>query len=164
MNRKSITATLQSICMGKFIQAEVSDDTSVNYIHVFDRPYDSQKIGITEDGYWCLVNESKVWPLKTVDHAHVFYLLLYTPINEIIELIKGGLKNSQLPENMVFTFPFDELVLGAIQSSWIDLALKWVEQGFPLNEEMLLYLCNNDKQSKSWLNHKKKRLYGLFNV
>ncbi|MEK8016326.1 MAG: hypothetical protein VSS75_005610 [Candidatus Parabeggiatoa sp.] len=64
------------------------------------------------------------------------------------------------------TFPFDELVLSAITSSshWCHLALKWVEEGSPLSDEMRLYLCNNDKQSKQWLKWQKERLSDVLGI
>ena len=164
MNRNSLVATINSVCNEKLVQAKMPDGTCLKYLHVFDRPHDGEQIGITEEGYWCVADEGKIWPLKSVDHSHFFFLLLYTPLKEIIISIKNGLKSLDLPEAIIITFPFDELILGAIQTGWKDQALKWTEEGFPLNEEMLLYLCNNDKQSKVWLKHQRERLSEIFNI
>nr|MEC4579816.1 hypothetical protein [Candidatus Parabeggiatoa sp.] len=56
--------------------------------------------------------------------------------------------------------------MSAITSSshWCHLALKWVEEGSPLSDEMRLYLCNNDKQSKQWLKWQKERLSDVLGI
>lgn len=164
MNRKSVVATLHSVCSEKFIQAKLPDGSTLKYVHVFDRPYDSHQMGITEDGYWCVAHEGRIWPLKTTNNAYIFFLLLYTPIKDIIEHIKTGLKDLKLPIKIAFTFPFDELILGAFQTGWKTLALKWIDQGYPLNDEMRLFLCDNDKQSKMWQIFHQERLCEIFGI
>ncbi|WP_445360387.1 hypothetical protein ACJJIL_23485 (plasmid) [Microbulbifer sp. EKSA005] len=164
MNRKSVAATVNAVCFEKFVEAETPDGTLIRYVHVFDRPYDKEQIGITEDGFWCVATSSIVWQVKSVHQAHFFYLFFYSKIAHVIELIKEGLKNLGLPENALMTFPFDELVIGALQGGWRKQALDWIDQGYPLNDEMILILCDNDKQSKLWINHQKERFHDLFNI
>ncbi|RKZ90662.1 MAG: hypothetical protein DRR19_09405 [Candidatus Parabeggiatoa sp. nov. 1] len=166
MNRKSVIATLKSVCPDKFLAAKAADGSILKYVPVFERPYDSEMMGISENGFWCVANEGRIWELKKSESGYIFYLLLYTPLKEIVDTLKKGLFRLKLPEKLIITFPFDELVLSAITSSshWCQLALKWVEQGYPLTDEMRLYLCNNDKQSQQWLKWQQDRLSNILGL
>jgi hypothetical protein len=165
MNRKSVIATLKSVCADKFLESKAADGSTLKYVPVFERPYDFEMMGISENGFWCFANKERIWELKNSE-PHIFYLLLYTPLKEVVDIIKKGLVRLKLPEKLIITFPFDELVLSAIKSSshWCNLALKWIEEGYPLTDEMRLYLCNNDKQSKQWLKWQKERLSDVLGI
>ncbi len=166
MNRKSVIAILKSVCTDKFLEAKTVDGSTLKYVPVFELPYDSKMMGISENGFWCFANKGRIWELKNSESGHLFYLLLYTPLKEIVDILKKGLLRLDLPEKLIMTFPFDELVLSAITSAshWCHLALKWVKEGYPLTDEMRLYLCNNDKQSKQWLKWQKERLSDVLGI
>ncbi|HDN27569.1 MAG TPA: hypothetical protein ENG03_10830 [Thioploca sp.] len=153
MNTKSVIATLKSVCPDKFLEAKAADGSTLKYVPVFERAYDSEMMGISENGFLWIANKGRVWELKNSESGHIFYLLLDTPLKEVVDILKNGLVRLDLPEKLIMTFPFDELVLSAITFSYhrCNLAFKWVEEGYPLTDEMRLYLCNNDKQSKQWL-------------
>ena len=161
MNRKSVIATIKSICHDNFIESSLKDGSGIRYLPIFKRPYDSLPIGISENGFWCLDSKkNQITEFITGENEYRFFLLLYTPLKELIELIKNGLSDLKLPEKTIITFPFDELIIEAIkrESCWKDMALKWIDEGYPLNDEMRLILCNSDKQSKMWLKWKENRL------
>jgi hypothetical protein len=113
MNRKSVIATLKSVCPDKFVAAKTTDGSTLKYVPVFERPYDSEMMGISEKGFWCIANKGRVWELKNAESGYIFYLLLYTPLKEVVDTIKKGLVRLKLPEKLIITFPFDELVLSA---------------------------------------------------
>lgn len=166
VNRKSVIATLKAVCSeADWLVSVEHKDVIIKHIAIFKRPYDRQTIGITENGFWCVSNDGNIWEFTEEKHAYVFYLLLYTPLKQIIQLIKDGLKLKKLPSKIIVTFPFDELILLAIKSSfWCHLAMNWVEEGYPLNDEMKLALCHHDKQSRLWLKWQKERLSGILGI
>ncbi len=167
MNRKSVIATLKSVCLNSFKNGVISPDTKMGYIEVFERPYDSNQIIITEEGFWGVEGENKILLTpKNSDQFYVFYLLLYTPIHEIIKLMKNGLNSHKLPEKIAYTFPYDELIIAALKGShnWGALAMKWLDQGYPINDEIQLCLCKGDKQSKYWLKWQEQRLKLLIGI
>jgi hypothetical protein len=94
----------------------------------------------------------------------VLFTLLELPLNKVILKIKRGLNAKKLPEVAILTFPFDELLIASLQSSCADLAIEWLEQGYPLNDELRLVLCGNDKQSKIWLKAQRERLSTILRI
>jgi len=162
MNRNSLIATILATCPDKLLETTTPNKTAITYLPIFKSPHDGAMIGITLNGFWG-VNHSHMQELHHEKQAHLFYTLLYTSLNEVIQRIKVGLNTTKLPQPVIYTFPFDDLLLSAIKGSahWRNLALTWVEAGYPLNDEMRLVLCNHDKQSKQWLRWQKKRLHKI---
>ncbi|OEF55833.1 hypothetical protein [Enterovibrio norvegicus] len=150
MNRKSLAATIGSKHSGRLTSGRNSDGSAIKYLTLFKDPGGNGAFGITEFGDWCSIG-TEVRTVSEVDHERIFFRLLENPLNEVVSLIKSSLKELHLPEIIVLTFPFDSILVAALQSSWKDLAMKWIDSGYPLNDEMILILSGNDKQSKFWL-------------
>ena len=83
---------------------------------------------------------------------------------EVVTQIKTGLVALDLPAAVILTFPFDEILIAALATSWKTLALRWIVQGYPFNDEMRLLLCDNDKQNPYWLKAQKERLKDVLNI
>ncbi len=166
MNRNSVAATLNAQCSKKFLSAVRSDDTAGDYVCIFEQPYDSDCIGIDVHGYWCIVSDGRICSPKEQGQFCFFYRLLYSDLEHVTSLIKKGLKQNSLPYQIAYTFPFDDLIYSAIRSSshWRDLSLKWIDQGFPLNDEMRFFLCGEDQQSKAWLKWQTQRLNSILKI
>jgi len=49
MNTKSVIATLKSVCPDKFLEAKAADGSTLKYVPVFERAYDSEMMGISEN-------------------------------------------------------------------------------------------------------------------
>lgn len=163
MNRKSLTATINSQCRDQFVRGHNQDGTTIDYLPLFDDPSGNGAFGITECGAWCSIG-AEIRVVSEVDHERVLFRLLENTLSEVISLIKSSLQEFQLPEIIVMTFPFDSLVTAALQSSWQDLAMKWIDSGYPLNDEMILILSGNDKESKFWLNKQRERLSDVLSL
>jgi len=163
MNRKSLAATIESQCRGQFVCGRNQDGTTINYLPLFDDPGGNGAFGITEFGEWCSIG-AEIRVVSEVDHERVLFRLLQNPLSDVVSLIKSSLQEFHLPEIIVMTFPFDSLVVAALQSSWQDLAMKWIDSGYPLNDEMILILSGNDKQSKIWLNKQRERLSDVLSL
>ena len=115
MNRKSVAATINSVCSDQFIKATSDRPTEYSILPIFKRPYDGYTIGIDSDGYWCLENESRLWPVERQNAYCPMSLLIYTPVSEVISLIKDGLKQKRLPLKIAYTFPFDDFLVDLIR-------------------------------------------------
>ncbi len=166
MNRRSVVATLNSHCANSFVKALKPNAETGEFVDIFKRPYDSHIMGIDNNGFWCIADDERMWTPEKLDQFYVFYCLLYTELQEVVLLIKQGLQEKGLPLQIAYTFPFDELVFSAMKASshWRDLSMKWIEQGYPLTDEMRFYLCGKDAQSKGWLNWKKQRLNKVLGI
>ena len=158
MNRNSLIATIRAVCHEKLSRAEEPNGNVPKYISIFDNPAGQGCIGITEEGYWCDVYAGTIRTVNGIDNQRILFSLLQNPLQEIVALIKAGLAANKLPGIISVSFPFDEILLASLQTSWDDWAMKWIEDGYPLNDELRLLMCDNDKQSKFWLNTQHKRL------
>lgn len=166
MNRKSIVATLNAQSAENLLSAVRPDDASGEYVCVFKRPHDSDNIGLDTNGYWCISSDGRMWSPMELDQFYVFYCLLYSELEEVVTLIKQGLEKNNLPLQMAYTFPFDDLIYSAMKASshWRALSIKWIEQGYPLNDEMRFFLCGADPQDKEWLKWQKQRLNPVLGI
>ncbi len=166
MNRKSLVATIHAQCAEDFIAASYPDGTGGAYVPIFERPYDSESMGIDTEGFWCVSSNERMWSPKTFDQFYVFYCLLYSQLREVVDSIKEGLGKNSIPVQAAYTFPFDGLIYSAMKASshWRDHALKWIDQGYPLNDEMRFILCGEDPQNKDWLNWQKQRLSPVLSI
>lgn len=164
MNTKSVISTIRSVCSADIKSGKDQNENPIEYIDVFEHPGKDSIIGIDENGTWCAVSNSVVWSPQKNDHFYIFFTLLEFPLKEIASLIQEGLSKRGVPNKIAYTFPFDYLVLAAIKVSnhWSELALKWLEQGYPANDEIMFQLCNNDPQNKKWLQLKEQRLGAIF--
>ena len=164
MNRKSLIATIKSNCSSLLKDGQCSDGLPCTYVEVFEDPDKSRYIGISSNGFWCSIDSGRIIEIKEIDHRRILFRLLENPLDKIIELIKQGLKTKKLPNPAIITFPFDELIISALQSSWSDLAKQWIAEGYPINDEIRMVLCNNDKQSKLWINSQRERFSDVFGI
>ncbi len=163
MNRKSLIATIITQCGDQLIIGRSPDGSTIKYLVLFKDPDGNGAFGITELGEWCSIG-AEVRVVSEVDHERIFFRLLENPLNEVVSLIKSSLTELNLPEIIVLTFPFDSILIAALQSSWKDLAMKGIDSGYPLNDEMILILSGNDKQSKFWLKNMRERLNSVLSL
>nr|BDD43612.1 hypothetical protein 6 [Gammaproteobacteria bacterium] len=164
VNRKSLVAALNTQCSGRFVYGHLPDGESCSYVEVFSDPNANGSYGITENGYWCSVFSPNIAEVRGPNHERTMFRILDSSLAEFLEAAKKGLHEIGMPKNALLTFPFDEVLIAALDSTWRDLALKWIKQGYPMNDEMLLVLCKNDKQSPVWLKAHKERLSGVLGI
>ena len=148
-------------------EAQDRHDRKVAYIRLFPNPKDEGDICLSEHGYWGVVDHGQIWEMAQEENqCYLFYTLLYIPLDQVITQIKNSLSERKLPVQIITTFPFDALILSAINTNkhWKNLALKWIENGYPANDEIQLALCHGDKQSPYWLQWQKKRLGPILGI
>ncbi len=64
VNRKSIVHMLKAIHQNG---SNSNSDSIIKFIPIFNSPYDSNKIGVDIDGYWCIANDERIWSPRKVD-------------------------------------------------------------------------------------------------
>ncbi|MEM7194546.1 MAG: hypothetical protein AAF402_06320 [Pseudomonadota bacterium] len=163
MNRNSVVATVKAICTADLEHGVTSSGEAISYIEIFEIPTIKRKIGISSNGYWCSC-DSTIREINGNGECRVLFQLLEIPIRNLVETIKAGLGRRNLPEKLLLTFPFDEIVVPALDSSWKDLALKWLEDGYPTNDEIDYILSGKDKQNSFWLKKHQERLGEFFGI
>jgi len=164
ISRVSLIALIQSKCQNelKYVKTKMDEDES--YIEIFRRPYDSAIIGINKNGYWCVVHNDIMYSLENTKDADVFLLVLYTPLQEILALIKKGLLDINLPVDITLTFPFDKILEFALNSKWHQKAISWIDEGYPIDDNMREIIYGTDKQTPQWLEYEGSRKGHLLNL
>jgi len=89
-------------------------------------------------GWGCSTGDGPLW----FEERRIFMPLL--PLlelgqHEAHQLVKEGVKRSQLPPAIAATFPLENLIVYALEwevDSWPGEAIKWLESGFPLNRDI----------------------------
>jgi hypothetical protein len=164
MNRKSLIATIKSRRSDQMMTGRYANGDLCKYICIFDDPGRNGSVGISERGFWCSINDGVIREVTGPDHQRILFRILENPLGQIIKLIKQGLQSNNLPDIAIITFPFDDILIASFESSWAELGLKWIDQGYPMNDEMRLVLCDNDKQSKIWLKAQRERLGEILGI
>jgi hypothetical protein len=96
----------------------------------------STRIGLTRDGGWVVeISDAKVMP---EGFNTTLLLLLEMNRTEALATVRRGIAAEGLPDPVIRTFPFDMIVTAALTFSqyWRNLAISWLEEGYPLNDEM----------------------------
>ncbi len=166
MNLKSLKALLHNKSDLSWIESETQDSKAIKWVYVCPFLKKDWKIGISENGYWCIEYGDHIHEIIEEKEGFFFVVLLDSTFEEVYQTIITGLNQANLPNNVIFTFPFDEVLLSALQtkSSWSSKAHTWIYNGFPVTERMILALCNKDKQDPIYLKWKKERLRNIFGI
>ena len=120
--------------------------TDDKWLIIMPLPCGNHHLGLDINGRW--VTEKSESGLTTVQDQDYFYDVLMSVINKpLVEFIcelKKYIQKSQLPEVVIYEFPFDELICFAARTGdggyWTQLASSWLEQGYPISYETLVHL------------------------
>lgn len=166
MNLKSLKALLHNKSDISWIKSKNRENRTIKWVYVCPFLKKDWKIGISENGYWCIQYSDHLLEIIKDEDGYYFIVLLDSSFKEVYQTILDGLHQAQLPNNVVFTFPFDEILLFALQnqSYWTSLAYSWITKGFPVTERMILAICNNDKQDPIFLKWKRDRFRNIFGI
>ena len=117
--------------------------------------------GISINGNWCSEYADKK-RITTSEFYACFYTILEFPLKEFIQLLKNSIQESGLPENIIKTYPFDEVMLNAMRTSqhWSSLADSWLEQGYLVSPQIALEFPEH-KAVKCW---QKQRIEEIINA
>lgn len=154
MNQKSLIELLKNFESKGWGEREVDGTGEIlrwlPIINVKDHCF-----GLTEDGIWRgeFSDQCRVTPQKLF---FAFVSLLELDRIDAIVYISEALAKSGLPVNVIRTFPFDSIMLTALKSTsyWQGLAVKWLEDGYPMSAEIALQL----PELKSVVMWQKKRI------
>lgn len=85
------------------------------------------------------------------DVVVVFYVLLEKSFRDIAAMVTEEIKRAGLPPVVRTTFPFDAIVIDALEngSNWGLLARKWLDEGYPPNDR-IAYLAPGARSVKAW--------------
>ena len=143
MNRKSLCALLKSNSNIDWKdRCFHSSKGTVKWMSVFNYECSagvSHCIGLSDAGVWCAEYSDQIH-VTDPDKSFLFVTILEMERSVFIQKIRESLSILTLPENVLKTFPFDDLMLVALRHNghWGRLAEKWLEGGYPLSAEIIL--------------------------
>ena len=135
MNNKSLAALLQNRHDLSWEKREVNESGNfVNYMKIFS--YEHHDFGLSDDGVWRGEYSSK--SVTNSDNFVAFLSLLELERADVLALLRVALTRKGLPEPVIRTFPFDEILYIALKvsSHWRELAIKWLDSGYPISPEI----------------------------
>lgn len=160
MNQRSLVALLKSFESAEWSEREIDGvGESLKWLPIIS--YKEHCFGLTADGIWrgeysdqCRVTQQ--------DFFIAFVSLLELDRVDSIAHISEAIAKVGLPANVIRTFPFDCIMLTALKSStyWQDLAVKWLDGGYPVSAEIALQL----PELKSVVMWQKERIERILNA
>ncbi|MEN8216434.1 MAG: hypothetical protein ABFS56_08670 [Pseudomonadota bacterium] len=74
--------------------------------------------------------------LNQIENFFVIHPLLRQKRTEVIQQFRAGLKNFGLTEVIIKTFPFDKLIMSAINDKpqLVNKVIDWLNDGYPPND------------------------------
>lgn len=160
MNQKSLVALLKNFESTEWSEREIDGAGNIlRWLPIIS--YKDHCFGLTADGIWrgeysdqCRVTQQNFFI--------AFVSLLELDRIDAIANIAEALAKVGLPANVIKTFPFDSIMLTALKSSshWQDLAVNWLESGYPMSAEIALQLPD----LKSVVMWQKERLERVLNA
>ena len=110
----------------------------------------THKSGLGSDGIWRGEYSDSRRVTKT-GYSPCFFTILEFERVSFLELLRNSILSAGLPENIIRTFPFDDIMLAAMRAHghWASLADSWLEQGFPLSPQMIIEFTDH-KLVRKW--------------
>ncbi|ARU57343.1 hypothetical protein OLMES_3302 [Oleiphilus messinensis] len=118
-------------------------------------------LGISCNGNWVRMGKESVYEFYSDQSYMPLYPILEAVLLDVKMAIKKGLQSSQLPVELIESFPFQEVALSAMNSGsvyWCDLSLKYVER-LRYDEELVnaLNICSKNAPTQK-LRHQAKKI------
>ena len=143
MNRKSLSALLKANPNIKWNERRFNsneDTTLWTPIFVYESSVGTEhRIGLTDSGVWS-AEYSDGLHITNTEKYFAFVTVLEMQRGVFVSTLKKCLSELSLSENIISTFPFDEVMLAAMKHSghWGQLAEQWLESGYPLSPEIII--------------------------
>jgi len=148
MNRESLSALLKANSNIEWNERRFNSNEDATFwtpIFVYESSAGTvHRIGLTDSG---------VWSAEYADNLHItnpenyfaFVTILEMQRGVFLTALKTGLFVLSLPEKIISTFPFDEVMLAAMKHGghWGQLAEQWLESGYPLSPQIIIEFPNH---------------------
>lgn len=101
-------------------------------------------LGLSEEGVWVYGTERGLRMLDSVDNCFFILPAMNLGKKSFVSMLLSSVVAANLPEVLVKTFPFDNMVLSAIQNGphFVSMALEWFENGYPMNDTICAALLS----------------------
>jgi hypothetical protein len=135
INKNSLKAILKKIKAADF-QCFETDNLSIRWLPIVKIEETDGYVGISSEGDWVFVKKGGIKILNQIDNFFVIHPLLRQKRTQVIQQFRAGLKNLGLTKVIIKTFPFDDLMMSAINDKpqWVNQVIDWLNDGYPPND------------------------------
>jgi hypothetical protein len=135
INKNSLKAILNKNKAADF-QSFEKNNISIRWLPIVKIEETDGYVGISSEGDWVFVKKGGMKILNQIENFFVIHPLLRQKRSEVIQQFRAGLKNLGLTEVIVKTFPFDELIMSAINDKpqLVNKVIDWLNDGYPPND------------------------------
>jgi hypothetical protein len=159
MDRKSLVKLLAKFNSPNWCTRRIDGTNErIDWLPIWE--FEGHRFGVTKNGGWTgeYVDRKRIRP----DTFYAAFLtILEKKRSDIVKLLKDAIASAGLPENVIRTFPFDEIMETAITiPSFVLHAYSWLEDGYPLSPG----IANLLSEHKLVLRWQKERMDKILNV
>lgn len=134
---------------------------------IFKFPEDDIELYCNNTGNWSFENNGEHKSLSDEGNSIVLLPLLEKDYAEVLTLLDSLAEKENVDAINVAKFPFDNVILTALNwysSYWPNLAIGWLEKGYPLKRKFITPIENiiEDKSYDQKLRHRSRRLISEF--
>jgi len=134
INKNSLKAILKNQAVSW--ESFEKDNISIRWLPIVKiEEYDGY-LGLSNEGNWVFVKKGGMKNLDQIENFFVIHPLLRQKRTVVIGQLRAGLKNLGLTEVIVKTFPFDKLIVSAINDKpqWVNQVIDWLNDDYPPND------------------------------
>lgn len=159
MNRKSFIKLLAAHDLCWQEKFEVDSGQELRWVKVFE--WKHHEYGISSDGAWreaCLENQ-----LSHESNFMSFLSILELSRSDALALLRSEITRLGLPDSVIRTFPFDQVMLMGLKMMsdyWAEKVKNWLDNGYPMSAQIAVEFPDLP-QVASW---QKQRLEKILNA
>ena len=109
----------------------------------FRMPKKNWWVLLSPDGTWGYERQGCFVPFDTLSSCMPLLPLLEISCSEVLELVGTGLEQAGIDGSLFHSFPLESVISLALQwktDYWTQLALEWLEGGYPLSSDYVTSL------------------------
>jgi hypothetical protein len=134
-----------------------------SYHSIFKLPQKEWWVLLSLDNQWGYEKESRFISFTSPPACIPLLPLLELSYPEAVTSIQQSLNQAGVNLNLLNTFPFNDILYLALNwetEYWASLAVKWLENGYPVSEEFVscLKMWQEEKKHSQALRHRAGRL------
>ena len=137
---------------------------SETYVQVFSIPGKSWWVVLLlPQNVWGMEKEDRFVEFTTPNQCMPLLPMLEFTYSQALEMIRQGIQQTDVSPKLLEDFPFDNILYLALTwptHYWPSLAVTWLEEGYPISEELinLLKITHENKTYPQRLRHRSMRL------
>jgi len=166
INKKSIAAIVSNLDKSKFLKYDRNGEERF-WMPIFEVPDEGNFLGLNDHGEWVCGKEEWIRRIDEIDNSFMLLPILGMKRKEFVLNFKEAVVGNGIPETVMNTFSFDNILIGGLQSYGDDFnkAVAWLDDGYPV-DETIASICDGKHPNKigAVIRWKEERLKTILSV